>query len=543
MCNKYKKTIVTKGNTTNFKTHLQRKHPLDYADVLRNKLHTETEVSEFNNADIIDTTEITNIMEPIAEPLKQIIISQEYSFSSTYKEANYQKRILSLHEINILKAAVQILKPIKLMTGNLGGETYVIASAIVPIIEVLRTQILGMQMQSQMEVKDIVNGTKSLIINEIKTVLDNRYTNNTETNKLLQIFTLMDHRFKNRPKCNCHDFYKLILEVYTCGVSPDKTFSKRELQIKVKNINTIKPLITLLKTPNFENNVNCEVPKAKFIEENNQITITTSHFKKMDEPSDMINKLEEDVSNLKLQLNASQRVRATLELQLTQKDELIIKSQTETLRKDQSFKQELKQLKDKLQEIDSNDINIPLKELQETVTSLKLRETKLLEELASQNNNEQNYKKIMDEYKKTVGTQVAELQKLNEEQDILKQHFATLELTFSDVFQKYERCKKIIEGYKSNEDSLCQSLLTSEDNILKSEQKYESLKAHAKAQIEKSNQELLLRRDQYDAELHKLTAIVRRLEIKNASLTDSLEQKSKECTALAALCDEVTGTV
>lgn len=129
------------------------------------------------------------------------------------------------------------------------------------------------------------------------------------------------------------------------------------------------------------------------------------------------------------------------------------------------------------------------------------------------------------------------------------------------LFRKYERSKKIIDGYKSNEDTLRQTLISSEDSVHKSEEKYESLKAHAKAQIEKyvakvnniilckniillrSNQEMQLMREQYMSEVHKLSAIIKRLEIKNASLADSLEQKTKECSALAALCDEVTGKV
>ncbi|KAK4871864.1 hypothetical protein RN001_015988 [Aquatica leii] len=251
-------------------------------------------------------------------------------------------------------------------------------------------------------------------------------------------------------------------------------------------------------------------------------------FKTMAELNDKCINLEEELTDLKLQLNASQQVRASLELQLTQKEEVIIKSQTEALRKHQSYKQEIKQLKDKLEEKNAEEDNTPLKELQETNKSLKLREAKL---------------KIMDEFEKTIATQVSELQKLNEEHTVVKRHLATLELAFSDVLQKYDRSKKIIEGFKCNEEALRQSLAASEDNIMKSEQKYESLKAHAKAQIEKCNQEILLMREQYDSEIHKLTAIVKRLEIKNASLTDSLDQKNKECSALAALCDEVTGKV
>lgn len=48
-------------------------------------------------------------------------------------------------------------------------------------------------------------------------------------------------------------------------------------------------------------------------------------------------------------------------------------------------------------------------------------------------------------------------------------------------------------------------------------------------------------REDYDQEITKLNAVIRRQEIKITSLEELIEQKTKECSALAALCDEVTG--
>lgn len=44
-------------------------------------------------------------------------------------------------------------------------------------------------------------------------------------------------------------------------------------------------------------------------------------------------------------------------------------------------------------------------------------------------------------------------------------------------------------------------------------------------------------------EITKLNAIVKRLQIKLESVTNLLNQKTKECEGLAELCDEVTGKV
>lgn len=51
--------------------------------------------------------------------------------------------------------------------------------------------------------------------------------------------------------------------------------------------------------------------------------------------------------------------------------------------------------------------------------------------------------------------------------------------------RKYDRCKGIIEGYKCNEETLRQNLTLFEERLHKNEEKYEALKAHAKAQLER----------------------------------------------------------
>ncbi|KAF5300198.1 hypothetical protein FQA39_LY11232 [Lamprigera yunnana] len=357
--------------------------------------------------------------------------------------------------------------------------------------------------------------------------------------------TFVEEELQNTTDLNCSREIQSSEEAFRNKTLPDDDVdvpnTTNYLNTAIVEISIIETSKDYNENTTFEDNVKCDTSK-----ENTEATITTEEEqiafnKEMDEVSEQINRLEEEVADLKLQLNASQQIQATLELQLTQKEEILIKSQRESLRKDQCFKQEMKQLKDSFEEKNSDDSNAPLKELQETIKSLKLKITSLLGELAALDASEECYKKKMNEYEETLETQVSELQKLNEEQCVLKQHLATLQLALSDVFQKYERSKKIIEGYKCNEDALRQSLATSENTTVKSEQKYESLKAHAKAQLEKSNQELLLMREQYDAELHKITAKIRRLEINHSSFTESLDQKSKECAALATLWDELTG--
>lgn len=85
----------------------------------------------------------------------------------------------------------------------------------------------------------------------------------------------------------------------------------------------------------------------------------------------------EETTDLKLKLNASQQTIATLELQLRQKEEIVIKLQAEVLRKDQAHKTEFTLLKEKLEAKEEEYNKKDTKELEEQFKKLMERETKL----------------------------------------------------------------------------------------------------------------------------------------------------------------------
>ncbi|XP_044765836.1 transforming acidic coiled-coil-containing protein 2-like isoform X2 [Coccinella septempunctata] len=250
--------------------------------------------------------------------------------------------------------------------------------------------------------------------------------------------------------------------------------------------------------------------------------------KKMEEINE---KLQQDFSDMKLELNAAQQAKAILELEISKKDEIILKTEAEAMKKEQHYMQEIKalkeQLKEKVNSINEKDTKDSLKDLEEAFKEAKAKEVDVM--------------KVLEEYEKTIATRFADYKKLKEENATVNRHLSNLELSFSDLHQKYEKAKSVICGYKKNEDKLRKSLSMYEETFLKQEGRYESLKAHAQTQIDKCNIEISQQKDKYDGEITKLKAIVKRLEIKNAALETSLEQKTKECIALAALCDEVTG--
>lgn len=60
--------------------------------------------------------------------------------------------------------------------------------------------------------------------------------------------------------------------------------------------------------------------------------------------------------------------------------------------------------------------------------------------------------------------------------------------------------------------------------------------------IYRANKDLIAAKEAHRTEIGKLNTLIKRQEIKNASLQQTLEQKIAECTALASLCDEMTGS-
>ncbi|KAF5286605.1 hypothetical protein FQR65_LT12514 [Abscondita terminalis] len=234
--------------------------------------------------------------------------------------------------------------------------------------------------------------------------------------------------------------------------------------------------------------------------------------------------MEEEIKLLKLELTESQQSCTNLERELNQKNEC--------------FDKEIKKVMLLLEEKNNN-----IEELQQNIKELKLEEQKLRTNLEKNTCDIVGYRRVIEGYEKTMKTKFSQFEKLQQDHRVTNQHLLTLEVAFSDLHQKYERSKQIIQGYKSNEATLVDSLNHAEICLKKSEEKYEALKTHAKDKLEMANRDILKMRDEYETEMHKLTTLVKRLEIKLSSQTDLLNQKQKECAALAVLCDEVTGKV
>ena len=100
-----------------------------------------------------------------------------------------------------------------------------------------------------------------------------------------------------------------------------------------------------------------------------------------------------------------------------------------------------------------------------------------------------------------------------------------------------------MEGFKTNEDTLKRCVEDLQGKIRKQEQKYELLKQHAEETLEKANAEIEALARGQDAEVARLTALLKKTEMKTTSLERTVEQKARENDELTAICDELIAKV
>ena len=79
--------------------------------------------------------------------------------------------------------------------------------------------------------------------------------------------------------------------------------------------------------------------------------------------------------------------------------------------------------------------------------------------------------------------------------------------------------------------------------LRKQDQKYELLKAHAEEKLEEANKEIETTSRSQDAEVAKLTAMLKKTEMKAASLERTVEQRTRENQELTNICDDLIAKV
>jgi len=127
--------------------------------------------------------------------LIEVIIEQELgltSFLRAYKNGGYKNLDLQELDIIVLKNLSCILQPIREITDNLAGDSYVTGSAILPVISSLKSKLSQITQLNESDDTDINGGQIKNMYTTIIEVLDQRY----QDNKLLIMCTVLDPRFK-----------------------------------------------------------------------------------------------------------------------------------------------------------------------------------------------------------------------------------------------------------------------------------------------------------------------------------------------------------
>ncbi|XP_045479284.1 cytotardin-like isoform X2 [Harmonia axyridis] len=103
------------------------------------------------------------------------------------------------------------------------------------------------------------------------------------------------------------------------------------------------------------------------------------------------------------------------------------------------------------------------------------------------NEKEMEFQKVMHEYDNFLRKVLSERQTLIDEKNTAQNHLANLETAFNDLLQKYERAKKVVEGFKNNEDVLKKQMSDWNKMLNMFNKKYNDLKAYAEKKISEAN--------------------------------------------------------
>merc|ERR1712179_586291 len=151
---------------------------------------------------------------------------------------------------------------------------------------------------------------------------------------------------------------------------------------------------------------------------------------------------------------------------------------------------------------------------------------------------------INEKERENVACQI-EREKADEERNQILGDLQDVKRAFKDLHKKYERTKEVevINALKTNEDNLKANVTNLSTRFKKGKERYELLKTHAETKLEEANKKLGEVKHSKAAEIAKLTALLRKAEMRVASLERSLEQKNRENKELTTICDELIAKV
>ncbi|XP_017081694.2 uncharacterized protein LOC108114978 isoform X2 [Drosophila eugracilis] len=191
----------------------------------------------------------------------------------------------------------------------------------------------------------------------------------------------------------------------------------------------------------------------------------------------------------------------------------------------------------------SEDIEKKLKEGEQ-------REEALIKRITEKDKTNAKLNGVIEAYEKAIAELISEkeqqaqlherqLQEVQADRDANYHHLTSLETTFSDLHVKYEKSKEMTSQLKSNEETLLAERKQMMDNLRLQEQRYDKMKNHAMQQLEIANKKLDTYAREHADESKKLKALLKKEEISRVSMTEQLQQKSRENADLLKICEEL----
>lgn len=224
------------------------------------------------------------------------------------------------------------------------------------------------------------------------------------------------------------------------------------------------------------------------------------------------------------------------------------------------LRQQNRELKSTLQDMEhkynrvTEDLESKVKKLTDERDHSLRKENKLIQQVNDKIMSNKQMSIVMEEYEKTISSLIEEqqhdrivnqetLEKVTSERDQALNHLSNMESSFNDLLAKYEKCKSVILETKDREKVYEQKLAEYEAAVKKYQELYGNLKQVTSDALSKANETLENLKKNYNIEVTKLNATVKKHEITIASLQESLVQKTRDNEELMRLYDQLISEV
>merc|ERR1712098_674790 len=136
---------------------------------------------------------------------------------------------------------------------------------------------------------------------------------------------------------------------------------------------------------------------------------------------------------------------------------------------------------------------------------------------------------IEEKERETVRLQM-EREKVEKDRMLVLQDLQAVQRAFKDLQNRYERTK---------EDMLKSQVKELSSRFKKGEDRYEALKSDAESRLTDANNKMLEVRKSKEAEIARLTAMLKKVEMNVISLQRTADEKDRESKELTKICDDL----